>query len=157
MDIEKQIKLEKIYRKRRIVIKGILALFLLIGITYSFNHYIPKEIYSILGYVFLGLFLTLQIRLSFIIRKIPPLLCNSPSFTGEQHLLTLYKSVIVGFVFTLCLTVFFLVLSDYTLQLTIEFVCSTIILSAVLSLFAAFLLLDKKDRKKAKLAIENKS
>ena len=155
MDIEKRIQLEKIYRKRRMIIKGIIAAFSLIFISSFFKNDIPKEIP--LKFIFVALFFIFQFQLVFLIRKIPPLLCDSPSFTGEQHFLTLYKSIIVGFVFTLCLTTLFLLLSDFLIQLTIEFVCNAIIFSSIISPFVAFLLLDKKERKKAKLEIENNS
>lgn len=152
MDLDKRLQLEKIYRKRRMIVKGITATLLLMAISFFFKNHIPREAH--LGLIFLALFFILQFRLAFLIRKIPPLLCDSPSFIGEQHFVIFNKSIIYGTVFTLLITAFFLLASKFLTTLTIEFVCVTIIFSFVISSLVAFLLLDKKERKKATLEIE---
>lgn len=154
MDLDKRLQLEKIYRKRRMIVKGITVVLLLMAISFFFKNYLPRGAY--LGFIFLVLFFILQFRLAFLIRKIPPLLCESPSFTGEQYFVIFNKSIIYGTVFTLFITAFFLISSKF-LILTVEFVCVTIIFSTVISSLVAFLILDKKERKKAKLEIENNS
>ncbi|WP_294139405.1 hypothetical protein [uncultured Sanguibacteroides sp.] len=156
MDIEKRIQLEKIYKKRRIFVKIIIAALLLMVLMIFLKKYIPKEIP--LNYILLALFFLSQCPLLFLIRKIPPLLCDGPSFTKEEHLLIFYKSIAYGCTFTMVIiALLFLASSNFSIDIAIETVCSTTIFSTVISSLVAFLIFDKKERKKAKLEIENSS
>ena len=155
MDLEKRIQLEKIYRKRRMIIKGIIALFPLIGISYLFNNYIPEAIYSNLNYVFLTIFFILQYFLISLLQKVPPILHNSPSFTGGEDFMILNKSIAAGSSFTFIFTALLGLLPESLINFTIKSVCGIIMGALILSSLVAFLIFDKKERKKVKLEIEN--
>ena len=157
MDLKKRIQLEKIYRKRRVIIKGFIALFPLMGISHFFSKYIPEIIYSNLNYIFLTIFFILQYLLISLLQKVSPILHNNPSFTGGEDFAILYKSIATGSSFTFIFTGILGLLSESLFNLTIKSVCGIVMGGLILSSLVAFLVFDKKERKKAKIEIENSS
>ncbi len=157
MELEKRIQLEKIYKKRRMVLKGIIVLLILTGMSYLCNSYIQERIYSNLNFVYFVLFYILQLQLAFLLRKIPPLLHNRPNFSGEKDFITLNKSIASGSTCTFILTGLFGIFSQSLIGLTVKSVCIIIMGALILFTLIAFLIYDKKERKKAKLEIENNS
>ncbi len=154
MNLEKRLQLEKLYKKRRIFVKILITGLLLMILLIFFKKYIPKEIP--LNVILLVLFFGSQFPLLLLIRKIPPILCDSESFK-EEHLTIFYKSIVYGTGITLCLSVSFTFLSRFFKNITIETVCITFVFSTVIASLIAFLILDKMERRKAKSEIESLS